>query len=67
MGHVILKEFFVERQTYFTDYTKKYASLPYLVVLDETTAEGDYRPGSSSPPRTSRPTSTRERPLQDRP
>ncbi|HET7533684.1 MAG TPA: nitrate reductase subunit alpha [Nocardioidaceae bacterium] len=45
MGHVILKEFFVERQTpYFTDYTKKYTDLPYLVVLDETD-EGDYRPG----------------------
>ena len=36
MGHVILKEFFVDRQTpYFTDYTKKYTDLPYLVALDE--------------------------------
>ena len=62
MGHVILKEFFVERQTpYFTDYTKKYTDLPYLVVLDET-AEGTTGPGSSSPPRTSRPTSTRRTP-----
>ena len=36
MGHVILKEFFVDRQTpYFSDYVKKYTDLPYLVVLDE--------------------------------
>ena len=31
----ILKEFFVDRQTpYFTDYTKKYTDLPYLVALE---------------------------------
>ncbi len=29
MGHVVLKEFFVDRQTpYFTDYVKKYTDLP---------------------------------------
>ncbi len=36
MGHVILKEFFVERQTpYFSDYVKKYTDLPHLVCLEE--------------------------------
>ncbi|MCX5385513.1 nitrate reductase subunit alpha [Streptomyces sp. NBC_00083] len=37
MGHVILKEFFVERQTpFFTDYVRKYTDLPFLVSLKET-------------------------------
>ena len=41
MGHVILKEFFVDRQTpYFSDYVKKYTDLPYLVVLDEVVSTG---------------------------
>ncbi|HSE71224.1 MAG TPA: nitrate reductase subunit alpha [Nocardioidaceae bacterium] len=45
MGHVILKEFFVDRQApYFADYTKKYTDLPYLVVLDQT-SDGVCRPG----------------------
>ncbi len=45
MGHVLLKEFFVDRQVpYFTDYTKKYTDLPHLVVLDELD-DGTYRPG----------------------
>src|SRR3546814_787735 len=36
MGHVILKEFFLERQVpYFTDYVKKYADLPFLVKIEE--------------------------------
>ncbi|HWD80848.1 MAG TPA: molybdopterin-dependent oxidoreductase, partial [Kribbella sp.] len=44
MGHAILKEYFVERETpYFTGYTKKYTDLPYLVRLEE--ADGGYRPG----------------------
>jgi nitrate reductase alpha subunit len=44
MGHVILKEFFVDRQTpYFTGYVKSYTDLPYLVRLDEV--GGTYRPG----------------------
>lgn len=38
MGHVVLKEFFVDRQTpYFLDYVKKYTDLPYLVRLEEGT------------------------------
>jgi nitrate reductase alpha subunit len=36
MGHVILREFFVDRQTpYFLDYVRQYTDLPYLVVLDQ--------------------------------
>ncbi|MGB3185866.1 MAG: nitrate reductase subunit alpha [Ornithinimicrobium sp.] len=35
MGHVILREFFVDAQVeYFTEYVKKYTDLPYLVALD---------------------------------
>ncbi|MGW6316549.1 nitrate reductase subunit alpha [Streptomyces sp. NPDC055099] len=47
MGHVILKEFFVDRTTpYFTGYVKKYTDLPFLVTLDEADDEpGTYRPG----------------------
>ncbi|MEU4797541.1 nitrate reductase subunit alpha [Streptomyces sp. NPDC023327] len=36
MGHVILRECFVERQVpYFTDYVKRFTDLPFLVALDE--------------------------------
>ncbi|WP_051480583.1 nitrate reductase subunit alpha [Cellulomonas sp. KRMCY2] len=36
MGHVTLKEFFVDRQVpYFTDYVKRYTDLPFLVRLEE--------------------------------
>ncbi|MFI7007729.1 nitrate reductase subunit alpha [Streptomyces sp. NPDC050145] len=36
MGHVILKEFFVDRQTpFFTDYVKKFTDLPFLVTLEQ--------------------------------
>ena len=36
MGHVILKEFFVDREVpYFTEYVKRYTDLPFLVRLDE--------------------------------
>jgi nitrate reductase alpha subunit len=43
MGHVILREFFVDRQVpYFTDYVKRFTDLPFLVRLEES---GDaYRP-----------------------
>lgn len=45
MGHVILKEFFVDRQTpYFTAYGKAYTDLPYLVRLEDT-GDGVYRAG----------------------
>ncbi|MCC8250160.1 nitrate reductase subunit alpha [Saccharothrix luteola] len=44
MGHVILREFFVDRRVpYFTDYAKRYTDLPFLVRLDR---HGDvHRPG----------------------
>ncbi|EMY33434.1 nitrate reductase Z subunit alpha [Arthrobacter crystallopoietes BAB-32] len=34
MGHVILKEFFLERHVpFFTDYVKQYTDLPFLITL----------------------------------
>ncbi|MEU4564909.1 nitrate reductase subunit alpha [Actinoplanes sp. NPDC023936] len=37
MGHVVLKEFFVDRQTeYFIDYVRKYTDMPFLVTLRNT-------------------------------
>ncbi|MFF1374903.1 nitrate reductase subunit alpha [Streptomyces sp. NPDC058308] len=43
MGHVILKEFFVDRQTeFFTDYVRKFTDLPFLVTLTER--DGAYVP-----------------------
>jgi len=43
MGHVVLKEFFVDRQVeYFTDYCRSFTDLPFLIVLDEL---GDERAG----------------------
>ncbi|WP_329466813.1 nitrate reductase subunit alpha [Streptomyces sp. NBC_01431] len=45
MGHVVLTEFFVQRQVpYFTDYVKRFTDLPFLVALDEY-GEGQYVPG----------------------
>ncbi|MFY9913071.1 MAG: molybdopterin-dependent oxidoreductase, partial [Nocardioidaceae bacterium] len=45
MGHVVLKEFFVDREApYFADYVKQYTDLPHLVCLDET-SDGTYAPG----------------------
>ncbi|HLS44961.1 MAG TPA: nitrate reductase subunit alpha, partial [Ornithinicoccus sp.] len=45
MGHVILKEFFVDRETeFFADYTKRFTDLPFLVSL-EPRGDGSYRPG----------------------
>ncbi len=36
MGHVVLKEFFIERQVpRFIDYVKKYSDLPFLISLKE--------------------------------
>jgi len=35
VNHVILKEFYVERQTsYFMDYVKKYTDMPFLIRID---------------------------------
>jgi len=42
MGHVILKEFYVDRQVpYFEDYARRYTDLPLLVTLREREAEGE--------------------------
>ncbi|MFC8373542.1 nitrate reductase subunit alpha [Streptomyces sp. NPDC057239] len=49
MGHVVLKEFFADRETpYFTDYVKRYTDLPFLVTLDEATGDGA-EPGTYTP------------------
>jgi nitrate reductase / nitrite oxidoreductase, alpha subunit len=46
MGHVVLKEFFVDRQTpYFVDYTKRFTDLPYLVALEPMGDGATHRPG----------------------
>jgi nitrate reductase alpha subunit len=45
MGHVVLKEFFADRQVeYFTNYVKRYTDLPFLVTLEPASGEA-YRPG----------------------
>ncbi|WP_089104074.1 nitrate reductase subunit alpha [Streptomyces hyaluromycini] len=44
MGHVILKEFFVDRETpFFADYVRRFTDLPFLVTLTER--DGAYVPG----------------------
>ena len=44
MGHVVLREFFVDQQTpFFKDYTAKYTDLPFLVTLEES--DGGWRTG----------------------
>jgi nitrate reductase alpha subunit len=45
MGHVILREFFVDREVaYFADYAKRYTDLPFLVCLDQA-EDGSWTPG----------------------
>jgi nitrate reductase / nitrite oxidoreductase, alpha subunit len=45
MGHVVLREFFVDRQAgYFTGYVKRYTDLPFLVTLTPR-GDGSYLPG----------------------
>ena len=59
MGHVILKEFYVEREVpYFRDYARRYTDLPLLVTLRERD-DGSWvadrscaRPTSATPART---------------
>ncbi|GAA5107515.1 nitrate reductase subunit alpha [Nocardia iowensis] len=44
MGHVMLKEFFVDKTTArFTGYVKRYTDLPFLITLDER--DGAHVPG----------------------
>ncbi|MEL3944304.1 nitrate reductase subunit alpha [Streptomyces sp. LNU-CPARS28] len=46
MGHVILRECFVDRQVpYFTDYVKRFTDLPFLVSLDERAGD-THTPGA---------------------
>ncbi|HEX4977096.1 MAG TPA: nitrate reductase subunit alpha [Nocardioides sp.] len=49
LGHVILKEYFVDSlPSFFADYNKRFTDLPYLVQLEPTTGAGGetaYRPG----------------------
>ena len=64
MGHVILKEFFIERQVpRFLDYVKKYSDLPFLVSLKER--DGAWVPGQVRHVRRPR-RHRRGRDLQDR-
>ncbi|MBY0435001.1 MAG: nitrate reductase subunit alpha, partial [Cyclobacteriaceae bacterium] len=45
VGHVILKEFYVDKQIpYFVDYVKKYSDAPFLVTLEKN-EEGNYTAG----------------------
>ncbi|WP_411285077.1 nitrate reductase subunit alpha [Lapillicoccus sp.] len=52
MGHVILKEFFVDRQVpYFSDYVSRYTDLPFLIRLDPVPGGGDgAHPGGGGDP-----------------
>jgi len=44
MGHVILKEFHVDRPSeYFRDYVRRYSDMPFLVLLEEK--DGRWVPG----------------------
>ncbi|WP_281690447.1 nitrate reductase subunit alpha [Pseudonocardia thermophila] len=44
MGHVVLKEFFVDRRVpFFVDYAQRFTDLPFLVTLRER--DGAYVPG----------------------
>ncbi len=45
MGHVLLREFFVEQTTpYFESYVKRFTDLPFLIRLEER-GDGTYVPG----------------------
>jgi len=46
MGHVMLKEFFVDRDTpFFTDYVRTYTDLPFLIRLEPHGEDGALVPG----------------------
>lgn len=45
MGHVVLREFFADRQVdFFTGYNQQYTDLPHLVCLEQAD-DGTWRPG----------------------
>ena len=51
MGHVILKEFFVDQQVdFFTDYNQKYTDLPFLVALEPDTTDAGSDAAATAPP-----------------
>ena len=54
MGHVILKEFYVDRQTpYFEDYARRFTDMPLLLTLRERSADeqaGAPAGGPAGPP-----------------
>lgn len=46
VNHVLLKEFYVERQVpYFVEYLKKYTDTPFLIEINTGEAAGNTRPG----------------------
>ena len=46
MGHVILKEYFVDQDVpFFVDYNSKYTDLPFLITLEEQ--DGSFKPGKN--------------------
>lgn len=46
MGHVVLKEYFVDQQVpFFADYNKQYTDLPHLICLEPTADGTAWRPG----------------------
>lgn len=48
MGHVLLAEFFRDRQVpYFEQYVRRYTDAPFLVELDESGTDGVLRPGKT--------------------
>ena len=47
MGHVILKEYFVDQEVpFFVDYNKAYTDLPFLITLDPS-SDGTFTPGKN--------------------
>ena len=49
MGHVILKEFFVDQQVdFFTDYNSKYTDLPFLVSLEPDASDAGSAPDAAA-------------------
>jgi nitrate reductase alpha subunit len=60
MGHVILREFFVDRSTpRFLDYVKRYTDLPFLVTLEPHGDAPTCRASSSPPPTSATVANTR--------
>ena len=57
MGHVVLREFFVDATNdNFQGYVKQFTDLPYLVVLDEAAMRRTRRASASPPADLSRTT-----------